>query len=67
MLVVQFIMLHINWWHLSGASSERHAPYHFQGVCRKALAGQLVVHGAWLHAPTVASAQGQLASGCSLG
>ena len=30
-----------------------HAPHHFQGVCRKALAGQLVVHGAWLHAPVV--------------
>ena len=35
---------------------ERHARHHFQGVCRKALAGQLVVHGAWLHAPVVAFA-----------
>ena len=41
---------------------ERHAPHHFQGVCSKALAGQLVVHGAWLHAPVVAFAREQSAS-----
>ena len=39
---------------------ERHAPHHFQGVCRKALAGQLVVPGAWLHAPVVALPEGSL-------
>ena len=30
------------------APQERHARHHFQRVCRKALAGQLVVHGAWV-------------------
>ena len=33
---------------------------HFQGVCRKALTGQLVVHGAWSHAPVVALPEGGL-------
>lgn len=31
---------------LMSALHERHAPHHYQGVCKQALAGRLVVHGA---------------------
>ena len=34
--------------HFLSTPQERHALHHSQGVCRKALTGQLVVHGAWL-------------------